>query len=119
MLLLRPYSYRALPLGAVGLAFGASVGAWVEWWQLRRKLAAQLGGIGIGARTALQLAGAAAVGAAAAFATAWLLSGQHPTLRGALALAVYGAVYFPVGALLGAPEARDLLARVAGRLRRR
>jgi len=31
-------------LGAVGLALGASAGAWVEWWLLRRALARRAGG---------------------------------------------------------------------------
>ncbi len=41
-----------LPLGPLGLAAGAAVGAWVEWALLKRALGARLGRVGAGVRTA-------------------------------------------------------------------
>jgi putative peptidoglycan lipid II flippase len=41
---LRSGDESLLRLGAVGLALGASVGAWLEWWRLRQVVAKRTGG---------------------------------------------------------------------------
>src|SRR6185436_11581293 len=69
-------SYRpmGLPLGPLGLAAGASLGAWIEWWQLRRRLRASLGDVGAGANVVVRLLLAAAGAAVAAHGAVMLLS---------------------------------------------
>jgi putative peptidoglycan lipid II flippase len=119
MLALRGVVFSGHSLGAVGLAAGASIGAWLEWALLRRRLAARLQGeVGTPATLLARLAGAALVGTAAAAAVWYLLPLDSPVLRGGLALVVYGVLYFPVASLLGVPEAGRLLRRVLGRFRR-
>jgi hypothetical protein len=89
----------------------------MEWWLLRRSLAARLGAIGLGAGAWVRLIGVAALaGTAAAFVRA-LVAGVHPMIAvvpvvGAFAL-VWGAGTFA----LGVPEARALAARLTRRRR--
>lgn len=117
MFLMRDWSWHQLPTGAVALAVGASVGAWLEWWLLRRRLDHRVAGrLGVGARTLAGLFGAALIGAGAAWGVSLLLGGADALLRGAAALGAYGAVYFPVAAALGVPEAGAVLQRVRRRL---
>jgi putative peptidoglycan lipid II flippase len=105
------------PLGAAGVTLGTGVAAWMEWWLLRRSLAARLGAIGLGAGAWVRLIGVAALaGTAAAFVRA-LVAGVHPMIAvvpvvGAFAL-VWGAGTFA----LGVPEARALAARLTRRRR--
>ena len=69
-------SFEALgvPLGPLGLAVGASLGAWVEWVLLKRALAAQAGRASAPARRRARahVRGGAGTAAAAAYATSRL-----------------------------------------------
>jgi putative peptidoglycan lipid II flippase len=117
MLALRNVLFSGHSLGAVGLAAGASVGAWLEWYLLRRRLGALVeGDVGVPVPYLARVAAAALAGTGAAAAVFYLLPTLGPVLRGGLALAVYGALYFPVAALLHVPEARALIDRVRRRL---
>jgi putative peptidoglycan lipid II flippase len=118
MLLLRNVLFNGHSMGAVGLAAGASVGAWLEWWLLRDRLNARVHqAVGIPLPYLARLGLAALAGTGAAAALFYLLPG--PTvLRGGGALLLYGAIYFPAAAALGVPEANRVLERVRGRLRR-
>jgi putative peptidoglycan lipid II flippase len=119
MLLMRDWYWHGLPIGAVALALGASVGAWLEWWLLRRRLEPRLeGAVGIDARTLAAMFLAALAGAGAAWGVSLLLAGFGPFLRGAAALATYGVVFFPLASMLGVEEAGSVLRRVTRRLRR-
>jgi len=103
-------------LGALGLAVGSAVGAWIELAALRRALAARLPGF---AAPWAALARSAALAAAAlvpAAALAWALpAGWHPLPRALAVVAAYGAAYLGGARLLGLPE----LAAWAGWLGRR
>jgi putative peptidoglycan lipid II flippase len=117
MLALRGVLFSGHSLGAVGLAAGASIGAWLEWWLLRRRLSQRVAGaVGVPAAFLGRLVAAALTGTAAAAALYYLLPGLHHVLRGGLALAVYGLLYFPVAARLGVPEAGRVLSRVLARV---
>jgi putative peptidoglycan lipid II flippase len=104
-------------LGAVGLAAGASLGAWLEWWLLRRRLGAHVeGDVGVPLPFLARIGAAALLGTGAAGALFYLLPGLHPLLRGGLALALYGALYFPIAAALGVTEASVAIERIRRRL---
>jgi putative peptidoglycan lipid II flippase len=110
-------SFEALgvPLGPLGLALGASLGAWVEWVLLKRRLAAQVGHIGTGAAALARMFAAAIAAAAAGYAASVWLENRPPLLAAAVVAAVFGAVYLAAASILGLDEAR----RLAGALRRR
>jgi len=108
-----------LPLGPVGLALGAAVGAWVEWALLRGRLAARIGAVGAGGGQLVRMF-IAAIGAAgvANLAHLWLTA-IHPLLVAVVVVALFGAVYFALARALDLSEARVVLDSVMRRLRRR
>jgi putative peptidoglycan lipid II flippase len=115
MLVGRGFEIGGAPLGVAGLALGSGIAAWLEWTLLRRELRRRLGEVLPPVGVLLRMLGAAAAAAAVARGTAVLVPGWHPILAGALALGMFGAVYFAVTSALGLPEAR----RLTGRIRRR
>lgn len=107
-----------IPLGSVGLALGASVGAWLEWWLLRGRLALRVGAVGVGGGTLLRLLTSALAAAAAARGS--LLAVDLPSVpAAAAAAAVFGAIYLAAARLLGVPEGAAFVAAVRRRLGRR
>ena len=116
---LAEYDATGVPLGPLGLAAGASVGAWVEWAWLRRALGGRLGHVGAGARGLVRMFTAALTAAAAAYFANRALASPQPLLAAALTAAVFGAVYFAVAAALGLEQARALPAALVRRVRRR
>ncbi len=107
---LRDVDTNQLRLGAVGLAAGAVVGSWVEYWLLRRTLArrglpARLGGGTLG-----QLLVAAAVAAAVMVAMRSLVGDGFVTTLLTAGLAG-GAAYVLVCLGLRVPEAWGLFGR--------
>jgi hypothetical protein len=108
-----------LRLGAVGLALGASAGAWLERVLLGRALRARLPGFAPARRdSALRalLALAAVIPASGALV---LARGNHPTL---VAVAVFGALgtgYLAAALAFGLPEAKEIAGRIFGRRRTR
>ncbi len=90
-------------LGAAGLALGASLGAWVEWWVLRRALARRTGiprprtGAGRPAVVALAVVAGAPLGAA--------LAGSIELLAPAIPAAVEAAVRLAPAGVLAAVAA--------------
>ncbi|HXC58523.1 MAG TPA: murein biosynthesis integral membrane protein MurJ [Steroidobacteraceae bacterium] len=94
-----------LPLGPLGLATGATLGAWFEWTMLRRALARRIGSVGAGAGQLLRMFTAAALAAALAYALSLLLRHLHPLPMAACVGATYGAVYFAAARALGLAEA--------------
>jgi len=116
---LASYTAAGLPLGPLGLAAGAALGAWVEWAWLRRRLGLALGAVGAGfGRLARMFAAALVAAAAARGADVWLAV-SSPLLTGLLVAAVFGVVYLAAARLLGLDEARTLLGGVLRRVRRR
>ena len=114
---LASYQASGLPLGPLGLAAGASLGAWIEWWQLRRRLRASLGDVGAGAGVVVRLLAAAMGAAAAAHGTALLLS-LPPLALAVVVAVVFGCVYLALALALGLPEAHGISNTIRRRLRR-
>jgi putative peptidoglycan lipid II flippase len=110
---------EGLPLGPVGLALGAAVGAWLEWALLRGSLSRQIGSVGVGASALGKLFGAAIVGAVAGYGTSLALNGLHPLFAAGLVAAVFGVVYLALTRMLGVAEARVVMDGVLRRFRRR
>jgi putative peptidoglycan lipid II flippase len=102
------------PLGAVGLAAGSGIAAWVEWWLLRRTLRRKIGKVGAGAGAVARMLAAALAGAGAGWGVRLLLPDTGPRVEAVLVLGTYGLVYFAVAALLRLEEIQG----VATRLRR-
>jgi len=108
-----------LPLGPVGLALGATLGAWLEWALLRGKLSHRIGAVGVGGRQLARMFGAALAAAAAAHAIRLAVPGLHPLPAAALVAAVFGAVYLALARALGLSEAKVLVDSALRRVRRR
>jgi len=110
---------RGLPLGPVGLALGAALGAWLEWRLLKSRLEKRVGALGAGAGALVRMFVAASAGALAARALAAVLPVLHPALIALAVAAIFGCVYFAVTYGLGMPEARTTIEGLLRRLRRR
>jgi putative peptidoglycan lipid II flippase len=107
-----------LPLGPVGLALGAAVGAWLEWALLRGRLKRRIGAVGSGAGQLARMFGAALIAAAAGYGVRLALPALHPVPMAAVVAVTFGVVYFAVARLLGLSEARVVFDSVLRRLRR-
>lgn len=107
-----------LPLGPVGLALGAAVGAWLEWALLRATLRRRIGAVGAGAGPVARMFGAALVGTAAGLAVRAAAPELAPLPLAIVVAAVYGMVYFGVARLLGLAEARAVFDALLRRARR-
>ena len=116
---LASFDAAGLPLGPLGLAAGAALGAWVEWALLKRALVKQIGRVGTGSDAFARMFAAAIAGAAAGYAASRALDGAHALLAAVLATAAFGAVYVAVAAALGVEQARALAGAAARRLRLR
>jgi putative peptidoglycan lipid II flippase len=103
--------------GVVGLTASASLGAWFEFFLLRRKLNRRIGHTGLPISYLTKLWLAALVGAAVAWAFKLLLGPLHPLSLAAVVLGSYGMVYFGVTFALGIAEAQSVISRI-GRLLR-
>jgi putative peptidoglycan lipid II flippase len=99
-------SSQPLYLGAVGLAVGASVGAWMEVATLLYFLRKALGRLGLPWLRTFQMIGLALVALVPAGGAWWLLQGAAwPIyLRGALVVGVFGFSYLGLAWLLGFDE---------------
>ena len=106
-----------LPLGPVGLALGASFGAWLEWSLLRRTLARLIGSVGVGGGCLARIAAAALVGAAAGHGVHLLVAPQHPVLIALCVAGTFGLVYLGLAFFLGLEEARALVNAIRRRVR--
>lgn len=107
------------PLGVVGLALGAGIAAWIEWWLLRRALAPRVGKVGARLGVLGRTLSAALLAAAAAWGVRWLLpAAVHPVFSAVPVLGAYGIVYFATGAALGLGEAAAFFGRVRRLVRR-
>jgi putative peptidoglycan lipid II flippase len=106
---LADFTAAGLPLGPLGLAGGAALGAWVEWWWLRRRLAGVVGAVGASATSLLLSSIAALVSALFAYAVAMRTAATlHPLAGAVLVAGSYGLAYIAIGYWLGIAEARGL-----------
>lgn len=104
-------------LGALGLALGAVVGAWLEYGLLRRAVRRRIGSTRLGGGHLLRSLAAGALAGVAGLAVRPLLAGLHPLLAGPLAAGVLGVGYLVAASRLGLPEAAGLVAAARRRLR--
>jgi putative peptidoglycan lipid II flippase len=108
-----------LPLGPLGLAAGASLGAWIEWGLLKRALRTHVGvSLGAGGVPLTRMFAAALAAAAGAYAVGRVLTGVHALLEAAVVAAVFGALYFALALVLRLPEAGAVKDAIQRRLRR-
>jgi putative peptidoglycan lipid II flippase len=103
------------PLGAVGLALGAGIAAWIELLLLRRALVPRIGAVGLSAPLWLRMLAATTAAAAVGWGIRWLLPGLHPILAGVAVLGGFGVTYFGVAHALGVHEAGLLASRLGRR----
>lgn len=118
------YGGGAAALGAVGLAFGSAVAAWVEFVLLRRALQARVGEVRIGGNFFLLLFSAAVIAAVAALFVAQLTTfvrefglpfGLAPLMHAGLVALIFGAIYFGVTAFGRVPETNRIVRRLLRR----
>jgi putative peptidoglycan lipid II flippase len=114
---LSSFDALGVPLGPLGLAAGAAVGAWIEWALLKRALASHVGPVGAGAAALARMFAAALVAAAGAYAAERWLASAQPLLEALVVAAVFAAVYLAAGAALGLTQARGLVSRLWRRAR--
>jgi len=107
------------PLGPVGLALGATAGAWLEWALLRRSLVRRTGNIGTGGGYLVRMFAAALLAAVAGYGVSLLAEPMHPLPAALLVAAVFGVVYLTATLLFGLDEARAFSDALARRIRRK
>ena len=107
-----------LYLGAVGLALGATVGAWVELWRLVVSLRRQLASFAVPWRRMLGMMGLA-LGALLPAAGLWGLLAAWPVLPVAmLVVGAYGGLYLGLARLLHFTELETWTGRFLKRFRK-
>src|SRR5690625_1664552 len=110
-----PAGDNLLYLGAVGLAAGASVGAWAELWWLMRSLKQRLRDFTLPLHAIMRMTGLAAAASLPA-ALVWWASAALPLIVTAiLVISVFAAAYLGLAAMLSFEE----LGAWTGRFRRR
>jgi len=116
---LSTFNALGLPLGPLGLAVGASLGAWIEWTLLKRALTAHVGTrVGAGASALTRTFAAALAAAAGSYAAERVLTAWHLLLEAAAVAALFGAIYFGLALALRIPEAHGVSNTIRRRLRR-
>jgi putative peptidoglycan lipid II flippase len=111
---------RPLQMGAVGLAAGASVGAWIELWRLNRSLRRKVDGFSLPWGRLGKIFGVA-LGAALPAGLVWWLVPSAPFPIWAYGLAIlgsYGITYLVLGTVLRFEEAEVWVGRLTRRFRR-
>lgn len=94
----------SLFLGALGLSLGASVGAWVEVWRLRRALRERMPQVAVPWTRILRTTGLAVGTVVPAAGMWWMLPEWHVLVAAPLVVATYGGVYLGAAAFLGFDE---------------
>jgi putative peptidoglycan lipid II flippase len=100
------------PLGAVGLALGAGLAAWIEVTLLRRALTPRIGSIALPAPHWLRMFGAGMAAAGAGWIVRLLLPELHPIPTAGFVLSAFGVTYFAAAHALGLSEAGVVLSRL-------
>lgn len=106
---------RTLYLGSLGLAVGATTGAWIELWRLQRSMGAMMPAFrlpwaGVRRMTATALAAAAPAGI-----VWWLLPDMHIAVEALIVVSVYAAGYLGASFLQRAPEMDPLIGQFVKR----
>jgi putative peptidoglycan lipid II flippase len=116
--LFKDFVVAGLPLGPVGLALGASIGAWIEWGLLRARLIRNIGRVKVGGGRLARVFGAALASAGAGFAVSAAAAEAHPLATAFLVATTFGCTYFAATRALGVEEARVVIDSLVRRLRR-
>lgn len=106
---------RLLYMGSVGLALGATIGAWVELWRLKRSLSSMIPVLHLPWKRVGKMSLTALFAAVPASVIWWVLPDWHVAAKGLLVLAVYAFGYLGASYLQDAPE----MAAWSGRLLKR
>ena len=111
-ILLPPAIGLAPRWGTVGLTTAASIAGWIELLLLRRALNGRIGRTGVPMSVTVRLWSAAVIGAAAGWAFKLSIPFDHPVVRAAVILLVFGITFFVMALMLGVAEARGALGRI-------
>ncbi len=103
--------------GAAGLTASAGLSGWVEMLLLRSTMNRRIGRTGLPAAYVSKLWGAAAAGAAVAWAVKLAVPRLHPIVTAVLVLGPYGMVFFATTWALGVGETSIALNRLLKRRR--
>ena len=106
----------ALYFGAVGLALGATAGAWVELWRLTASLKARVPSFTLPWNRIFRMTGLALIALGPAALLWWLLAGWPTLLITPLVVGTYAATYLALATLAGFPETKAWTGRLLGRL---
>ena len=112
------FDVAGVPLGPLGLAVGASLGASIEWGLLERALRDKVGHVGPGFVQSLKMFAAAAAAGVGAYAARAFIFALHPLLEAIAAAAVFGAIYLVAALLLRIDEAGGLVRALRRRAQR-
>lgn len=113
-----PPQEQPLFLGAVGLALGASAGAWTELWRLHASLRGRLGAFRLPWLELFKMGGLATLAAAPAAALWWVLPPWHVALAALVVVGAYGIVYLVAAQLLRMEEAEAWTGQFLSRFRK-
>jgi putative peptidoglycan lipid II flippase len=102
-----------LTFGAVGLAIGASAGAWMELWRLMVTLRRRLDDFTLPWPSILKMHGIALLAIIPAAGAWYLLDGISWIILAAVVLALYGGAYLLIARLLKMEEINAWLGRFA------
>jgi putative peptidoglycan lipid II flippase len=102
-----------LTFGAVGLAIGASAGAWMELWRLMVTLRRRLDDFTLPWASILKMHGIALLAIIPAAGAWYLLEGISWIILAAIVLALYGGAYLLIARLLKMEEINAWLGRFA------
>ena len=118
--LVLPRVFDVDPLwGVAGLAAASGLAGWVELSLLRGALRRRIGDISRSGMHVGRLVAAAGAGAAAAWGVRLLLAERVPMrVEAVLAIGLFGATYFGLAWLFGAPTMREIVATLRRRVRR-
>lgn len=101
-----------LKWGVVGLTASASLGAWVEFFLLRRKLNRRIGNTGLPISYAIKLWTAGLLAAGVGWALKWATMSLHPVPVAVVVLGLYGVIYFTITHLMHISESQLVVGRV-------
>lgn len=105
--------------GAAGLTLASGLAACVEYQLLKGAVTRRIGSVALPARALATLVGAALAAGGVAWGTRAVIADDTRWQAAIVVLGSYGAVYLALTLVLGVPEARGLVSRLARRGRKR
>lgn len=102
--------------GVAAITAASGIAAWVEFILLRRALGRKIADLPWPRGAFAKLWGTAVTAAAVGYAVKVVIPAWHPVVRGIAVFAAFGTVYLGATMMLGVEEARNVGARIGGRL---